>query len=170
MPSAASGTALERGLDGEHGRRSSIGLLASPPAFKGAGSGVVVSCQPQSLPGTCAPHLNPAGELAKDIHNVGKIANMKAELITRFKSVADDGGVTELVVWRVPQPVSPSGHGYKYRAVYVVDGVRVIGFDNERGKGDHCHLHGRELPYNFTTVDALVEDFIAAVDAARRTP
>lgn len=129
-----------------------------------------MSCQPQSLPGTCAPHLNPAGELAKDIHNVGKIANMKAELITRFKSVAEDGGVTELVVWRVPQPVSPSGHGYKYRAVYVVDGVRVIGFDNERGKGDHCHLHGRELPYNFTTVDALVEDFIAAVDAARRTP
>ena len=55
-------------------------------------------------------------------------------------------------------------------AVYVVDGVRVIGFDNERGKGDHCHLHGRELPYNFTTIDALVEDFIAAVDAARRTP
>ena len=170
MPSAASGTALERGLDGEHGRRSSIGLLASSPAFKGVGSGVVVSCQPQSLPGTCAPHLNPAGELAKDIHNVGKIANMKAELITRFKSVAEDGGVTELVVWRVPQPVSPSGHGYKYRAVYVVDGVRVIGFDNERGKGDHCHLHGRELPYNFTTIDALVEDFIAAVDAARRTP
>ena len=95
---------------------------------------------------------------------------MKAELITRFKSVAEDGGVTELVVWRVPQPVPPSGHGYKYRAVYVVDGVRVIGFDNERGKGDHCHLHGQELPYNFTTVDALVEDFIAAVDAARRTP
>lgn len=46
----------------------------------------------------------------------------------------------------------------------------LIGFDNERGKGDHCHLHGQELPYNFTTVDALVEDFIAAVDAARRTP
>jgi hypothetical protein len=45
--------------------------------------------------------------------------------------------------------------------------VRVVGFDNERGKGDHCHLHGRELPYRFTSVDALVEDFIAAVDAAR---
>ena len=104
------------------------------------------------------------------VHTVGTIANMKAELITRFKSVAEDGGVTELVVWRVPQPVPPSGHGYKYRAVYAVDGVRVIGFDNERGKGDHCHLHGRELPYIFTTVDALVEDFIAAVDAARRTP
>jgi len=26
------------------------------------------------------------------------------------------------------------------------------------------------LPYTFTTVDALVEDVIAAVDAARKTP
>ena len=102
--------------------------------------------------------------------SVGTIANMKAELITRFKSVVEDGGVMELVVWRVPRPVPPTDHGYKYRAVYAVDGVRVVGFDNERGKGDHCHLRGQELPYSFTTVDALVEDFIAAVEAARRTP
>jgi hypothetical protein len=95
---------------------------------------------------------------------------MKAELITRFKSIAEDGGVMELVVWRVPRPVPPTDHGYKYRAVYAVDGVRVVGFDNERGKGDRCHLYGRELPHTFTSVDALVEDFIAAMDAARRTP
>ena len=38
-PSVASGTALERSRDGEHGRRSSFGLLASSPTFKGAGSG-----------------------------------------------------------------------------------------------------------------------------------
>jgi hypothetical protein len=102
--------------------------------------------------------------------SVGKFANIKAELITRFKSMAEDGGVMEPVVWRVPRPVPPTNHGYKCRAVYAVDGVRVVGFDNERGKGDHCHLYGRELPYTFTSVDALVEDFIAAVDAARRTP
>ncbi len=102
--------------------------------------------------------------------SVGTIVNMKAELITRFKSVAEDGGVMELVVWRLPQPIPPTELGYKYRAVYAVDGVRVVGFDNERGKGDHCHLHGRELPYTFTTVEVLVEDFIAAVDAARRMP
>jgi hypothetical protein len=53
--------------------------------------------------------------------------------------------------------------------VYVVDGVRMVGFDNERGKGDHCHLDGVEVPYAFTGVDQLIEDFIAAV-AARRTP
>ena len=94
---------------------------------------------------------------------------MKAELINRFKSVAEDGGMTELVVWRAPLPVPPSGHGYKSGAVYAVDGVRVIGFDNERGKGDHCHLDGVELPYRFISVEQLVEDFIAAV-TTRRSP
>ena len=57
--------------------------------------------------------------------------------------------------------------GYKYRAVYVVDGARVVGFDNERGKGDHCHMDGKELPYTFTRVDQLLEDFIAAVETRR---
>lgn len=51
--------------------------------------------------------------------------------------------------------------------MYAVEGVRIVGFDNERGKGDHQHLGALERPYLFTTVDRLVEDFIAAVDAAR---
>ena len=92
---------------------------------------------------------------------------MKARLITRFKDITLEGGVIELVVWRVPEPVPPSEHGFKYRAAYAVGGVRVVGFDNERGKGDHCHLQGRERPYRFTSVEQLVEDFIAAVEAAR---
>lgn len=92
---------------------------------------------------------------------------MKAELITRFKDVTPEGGVIELVVWRVPQPVPPSSHGYKYRAACVLNGVRAVGFDNERGKGDHCHIAGRQRPYAFTTVEELVEDFIAALAAAR---
>lgn len=92
---------------------------------------------------------------------------MTAQLITRFKNVNPDGSILELVVWRVPEPVPPSAHGYKYRAVYIADGKRVVGFDNERGKGDHCHLDGKETAYQFTTVEQLVEDFIAAV-AARR--
>ena len=97
------------------------------------------------------------------------MANMTAQLITRFKNVNPDGSLLELVVWKVPAPVPPTEHGYKYRAVYVKDGVRIVGFDNERGKGDHCHLDGEEKPYVFTTVEQLVEDFIAAV-SARRAP
>ena len=93
---------------------------------------------------------------------------MPAQLITRFKNVTTDGAVLELVIWKVPKPVPPTEHGYKYRAVYVVNSVRVVGFDNERGKGDHCHLDGVEQPYVFTSVEQLIEDFIAAV-ATRRT-
>ena len=100
---------------------------------------------------------------------VVKIANVKARLITRFKDITSDGAILEVVIWRVPNPVPPTDHGYKYSAVYVVDGVRVVGFDNERGKGDHCHLDGRETPYAVLGVDQLIEDFIAAV-AARRAP
>ena len=92
---------------------------------------------------------------------------MPAQLITGFKNVNPDGSILELVIWRVPKPVPPSTHVYKYRAVYIVNRERIVGFDNERGKGDHCHLDGAESPYNFTTVEQLVEDFIAAVDARR---
>lgn len=92
---------------------------------------------------------------------------MNAELITSFKDVTDEGDIIELVVWRVPQPVPPSTHEFKYRAAYVMGGVRVVGFDNERGKGDHCHIREHEQPYRFSTVEQLVEDFIAAVAAAR---
>lgn len=94
---------------------------------------------------------------------------MQAQLITKFKNITPEGGVIELVVWKVPVPVPPSHHGFKYRAVYAVNGTRIVGFDNERGKGDHCHLDGREVPYRFVSVAQLVEDFIAAV-ATRRSP
>jgi hypothetical protein len=100
---------------------------------------------------------------------VGIIANMQARLVTRFKNIMPDGGVIELVIWKVPAPVPPTEHGYKYRAVYARNGLRIVGFDNERGKGDHCHLDGQEQPYAFVSVEQLVEDFIAAV-TARRTP
>ncbi|HOB92591.1 MAG TPA: DUF6516 family protein [Aquabacterium sp.] len=79
---------------------------------------------------------------------------------------AHGAGVVELVVWRVPEPVPPSEHGFKYRLVYVVQGQRVVGYDNERGKGDHRHLGERELPYRFSTVDQLLADFMADVERA----
>ncbi|MEQ1591276.1 MAG: DUF6516 family protein [Thiobacillaceae bacterium] len=93
---------------------------------------------------------------------------MKAGLITDFKDITPDGGLIQMLIWRVPESVPPTTHGLKYRLVYVVDGVRVVGFDNERGKGDHCHLDGVELPYRFISLDQLVEDFIVEV-AKRRT-
>ena len=92
---------------------------------------------------------------------------MTAQLITAIKNINPDGSILEIVIWKVPKPVPPTEHGYKYRAVYVVDGVRIVGFDNERGKGDHCHIDGKELPYAFKGVDQLLEDIIAAVETRR---
>lgn len=44
----------------------------------------------------------------------------------------------------------------------------VTSFKDIAGKGDPCHIGERERAYRFTTVDQLVEDFIAAMAAARR--
>lgn len=92
---------------------------------------------------------------------------MLAQRITAIKNINPDGSILEIVIWKVPKPVPPTEHGYKYRAVYVVNGVRIVGFDNERGKGDHCHMDGKELAYTFTNVEQLLEDFIAAVEIRR---
>ncbi|MHB8391977.1 MAG: toxin-antitoxin system TumE family protein [Acidobacteriaceae bacterium] len=96
--------------------------------------------------------------------HVGTIANVKAVLITRFKDVAQDGGLIEMVVWRLPEPAPPCTHPFKYRLVYVVHGTRIIGFDNEQGKGDHRHVEGQEQSYAFAGIDRLIEDFIAEVE------
>lgn len=93
---------------------------------------------------------------------------MKATLITDFKDVAEDGSIIQMTIWRVPIPVEPTTHGLKYRLVYIVGGERVVGFDNERGKGDHRHLDGQESAYVFVSLERLIEDFIAEVD--RRKP
>lgn len=95
------------------------------------------------------------------------IANVKAELIRRQKSVLSDGAILELVIWRLPQPVEGCTHSYKYRLFYGRTGVRIVGYDNERTKGDHRHLDGIETPYVFTTVERLISDFLADVQLRR---
>lgn len=71
------------------------------------------------------------------------------------------------MIWKVPEPVPPTRHGYKYRLVYVVDGARVVGYDNERGKGDHRHVGKRETAYRFVDVPTLLRDFIKDVEHAK---
>lgn len=87
---------------------------------------------------------------------------MKAELLMRERRVLAAGFV-EVVVWRVPAPLGGSTHDFKYRLAYIIDGVCVLRFDNEAGKGDHRHLGALEMPYAFTSVDQLVDDFLSEV-------
>jgi hypothetical protein len=94
---------------------------------------------------------------------------MKAELLQRDRFVFDDGAFVEMVIWRVPERIPGCDHQYKYRLFYGRTGKRLIGYDNERGKGDHRHVGRREEPYAFSTVDALVRDFLADVAKRRST-
>ena len=61
-----------------------------------------------------------------------------------------------------------SHHARLQRLVYIVQGQRVVGFDNEHGKGDHCHLDGKQLPYEFSSLETLIEDFIREVEKRRK--
>src|SRR6516162_1070265 len=73
-----------------------------------------------------------------------------AELIFHSRFVYADGAIREMVSWKLPQPSPERPRGFKYRLHYgSVYGHSVVRYDNEAGKGDHCHLGGRENPYQF---------------------
>jgi hypothetical protein len=55
--------------------------------------------------------------------------------------------------------VAGSTHQFKYRLAYVVDGVCVVRYDNEVGKGDHRHVGDKKSAYRFQTPDKLIADF-----------
>ena len=83
-------------------------------------------------------------------------------LLEERRDIAEDRFV-ELVVWQVPQPVRDSKHWFKYRRVFVINGLCVLRYDNEAGKGDHRHVSAVESPYTFTTPEQLYADFMADV-------
>ncbi|MDP9729945.1 UNVERIFIED_ORG: hypothetical protein QE448_000001 [Rhizobium sp. SORGH_AS285] len=120
-------------------------------------------------PGTCC-QINLEAALASlttaccDGVNDNMIA---AVLVECSKTVLQDDAI---VVWNVREPVPGSTHLFKYRLFFGKDGRRIVGFDNERGKGDHCHLDGDEHPYMFTTTDALLSDFRKEIIKRRKKP
>jgi Family of unknown function (DUF6516) len=88
---------------------------------------------------------------------------VKARLLVHRKRIYDDGAVLEMKLWEVPAPVPGSGHALKYSLFYGRGGVRLVGYDNERGKGDHRHYGTFEEPYTWRGPYQLVEDFLEDV-------
>ena len=82
-----------------------------------------------------------------------------AILLARAKEIRDDGAIVAAVVWELPDPLPPCVHRYKYRLFFGTADTCRVRYDNERGKGDHRHIDGRELPYVSTTVEQLLDDF-----------
>lgn len=94
---------------------------------------------------------------------------MKAMPLLRRKVVYADGAILEMVLWKLPKTTPDRPHGIKYRLYYgLADGICVIRYDNETGKGDHRHYGDREEAYQFTDVETLVADFLQDVSTVRR--
>jgi hypothetical protein len=89
---------------------------------------------------------------------------MNAKRIFYDKAVLPDGAVVEMVIWQLPQITPERPHGLKYSLFYGRDGQRIVGYDNERGKGDHKHLRDVETRYRFVSIEQLVTDFLADVE------
>jgi len=95
------------------------------------------------------------------------LSNMNATLLLNERHILSDNAFVEMVVWRVPSPLSGSAHSFKYRLAFIVGGLCVLRYDDEAGKGDHKHIGEKELPYRFTTPQDLLDDFWKDVDEWR---
>lgn len=95
---------------------------------------------------------------------VAIIYNIQASLILDDRYPQGGHAFVAVRVFRVPTQVPGSAHDLKYSLAYVVDGVCVLRFDNEAGKGDHFHHGETEEPYVFTSLEQLLTDFWSAVD------
>ena len=88
---------------------------------------------------------------------------MKARRIFHDKAPLPDGFIVEMTIWQLPEPSMERPHGLKYSLFFGREGRRIVGYDNEKGKGDHKHLDEKEVAYRFVSVEQLVADFLADV-------
>ena len=91
----------------------------------------------------------------------------RARLLIHRKEVDDYGNIVELKIWRV-EPTEDKPFGLKYSLAYIVQGERVVGYDNAERKGDHRHIKGKEQSYQFLSVEQLVRDFFEDVEKIRK--
>lgn len=82
-----------------------------------------------------------------------------SKLVFHEKSLEKDGSIVEMKVWQVPESEkNPDGVRY---SLYLVKGDKVlIGYDNHHPKGHHRHYGEKEEPYQFTTIEDLIRDFL----------
>lgn len=70
---------------------------------------------------------------------------MKAKEYANQKIELPDGSLVFVVIWVLPERTEERSHGFKYRLNYCsADGVTLVRYDNERGKGDHWHHADKE--------------------------
>jgi hypothetical protein len=92
---------------------------------------------------------------------------MSAKPLVFLKRKNADGSMIDIKIWHLPAVSSERPHGLKYSLFYGRLGERIIGYDNETGKGDHRHYREVELPYAFESVTKILSDFFDDVARER---
>jgi hypothetical protein len=92
---------------------------------------------------------------------------MSARPLVFLKRKNADGTIIDIKIWQLPGSSHERPHGLKYSLFYGRKGERIIGYDNETGKGDHRHHGSREEPYAFAGMERLLKDFFADVAQER---
>ena len=88
---------------------------------------------------------------------------MSAVLIQNKRLYLHDGMIVLIRIWKLPANNAERPHGLKYSLFYGRPGERIVGHDDELGKGDHRHHRDRKEHYAFTTMEKLIADFWADV-------
>src|SRR6185437_885112 len=73
-------------------------------------------------------------------------SNMEAELLFRKREGLSETAFVEMVIWRVPDPMRGSGHGFKYRLALVADGVACCATTTRLGKAITSMLANARWP------------------------
>ncbi|MFI5013976.1 MAG: DUF6516 family protein [Hyphomicrobiales bacterium] len=85
--------------------------------------------------------------------------HMDAVRIEDRKFILENGAIVQIKIWRLPRMIGERPHGLKYSLFYGHPGERIVGYDNEMGKGDHRHYRNREENYHFISFQQLLIDF-----------
>jgi hypothetical protein len=90
-----------------------------------------------------------------------------AEMIFEEKGFYSNGAIFQIRVWKLPKRTPERPHGLKYSLFYGRPGERIIGYDNETGKGDHRQYRNHQEVYIFRTFEQLLADFWRDVEKER---
>jgi len=92
---------------------------------------------------------------------------MKGKLVIYKKHTDELSNTVKIKVWQI-QPTKDKPFGFKYSLVHIVNGKRVLGYDNAEGKKDHKHINDREIKYEFLSIRQLIEDFFSDMEKIKR--
>ena len=91
---------------------------------------------------------------------------MPARPVIHEKWVTNGGDLLEIKVWSVDRSAS-FPEGVKYSMAFIHGDERVLGFDNERGKGHHEHRLGRESIMEYRDLTHMLRKFEKSIDEVR---